>query len=74
MSNVLILHGPIDLVCKFIIFDVYLSNNKIYDCKLILQTECFGLCQPKSSVWRINLQCIIIYQQNEKSTQVYDCK
>ena len=33
MSNVLMLHGTIQLVCKFIIFDVYLSNNKIYDCK-----------------------------------------
>ena len=33
MSNVLMLHGPIQLVYKFIIFHVYLSNNKIYDCK-----------------------------------------
>ena len=33
MSNVLMPHGPTQLVCKFIIFNVYLSNNKIYDCK-----------------------------------------
>ena len=33
MSSVLMSHGPIKLVCKFIIFNVYLSNNEIYDCK-----------------------------------------
>ena len=27
MSDVLMLHGPIQLVCKFIIFNVYLSNK-----------------------------------------------
>ena len=34
MSNVLMLHGPIQLVCKFIFFHVFLSNNKIFDCKM----------------------------------------
>ena len=27
MSNVLMLHGPIQLVCKFIIFNVYFIND-----------------------------------------------
>ena len=33
MSDVFMSHGPIQLVCKFIIFNVFLPNNKIYDCK-----------------------------------------
>ena len=27
MSNVLMMHGPIHLVCKFIIFNVYFTND-----------------------------------------------